>query len=200
MFKVEHRNLSLAQRNKHRMHLQQLPMNSAMQVLHSDNDIPGAYVSGIDHWYGYALRLLFFFSYDHQTLDYILNHCSVFLFQGRHTWRHVSVLKHYYWTRTWLFILYKSHNPLEIFADLPVFSWFYGIPNDMLCTSQCPHFLLIFPENMFSCSTLLFLLYTILKPHLVVDLIDMLPLSRPQLIASLPPQRSYSWVGSRGFV
>ena len=83
---------------------------------------------------------------NHKTLHHILNFCSVFLNQGRYTWRHNSVLNHLVLA---LGSAYSASDTPQIFADLPghLSSSDSTIPSHVLPTSIRPDLVLLFPPN-----------------------------------------------------
>ena len=84
---------------------------------------------------------------NHETLHHILNFCSVFLNQGRYTWRHNSVLNHLVLA---LGSAYSaSDTPPQIFADLHghLSSSNSTIPSHVLPTSLRPDLVLLFPNR-----------------------------------------------------
>ena len=127
---------------------------------------------------------------NHQTLHHILNHCSVFLSQGRYTWRHKSVLNHL------VLALSSAYSNGQIFADLrnclsPSWPYFSAaFPSDILCTSQRPDLVLIFPDKKSSCLNWLILLKLNLKLLIQVHLTNM-PLLSPTLVPSFASVRSF---------
>ena len=84
---------------------------------------------------------------NHQILHHILNHCSVFLSQGPHTWRYNSVLNHLVLALGSAYS--NSNNPPQNFADLRNCLSPSGstMPSDILCTTQSPDLVLIFPDK-----------------------------------------------------
>ena len=84
--------------------------------------------------------------HNHETLHHILNFCSVFLNQGRYTWRHNSVLNHLVLA---LGSAYSaSDTPPQICADLPGRLSLSNstIPSHVLPTSLRPDLVLLFPN------------------------------------------------------
>ena len=66
---------------------------------------------------------------NHETLHHILNCCSIYLNQGRYTWRHKAVRQYFVFA---LVSAFSSVNSLpQIYADLP--------GNICLVTLQFPH-------------------------------------------------------------
>ena len=86
---------------------------------------------------------------NHETLHHILSFSSVFLSQGRYTWRHNSVLN----TRHLVLALGSAYSAFDtprapqIFADLPshLSSSDSTIPTHVLPTSLRPDLVLLFP-------------------------------------------------------
>ena len=76
----------------------------------------------------------------HEILHHILKSCSVFLNQGRYTWRHSSILQH--------LVLALSCAP-QIYADSPGYlsSTDSTIPSHILPTPQRPDLVLLFPNR-----------------------------------------------------
>ncbi len=80
-----------------------------------------------------------------ETLFHVLNGCTVYLQQGRYTWRHNSVLLYIYNTLSEL--LQQRDGYSEVLVDLPGYQQGNTIPADVIPTNQIPDLVVLDREN-----------------------------------------------------
>ena len=83
---------------------------------------------------------------NHETLHHVLNCCSIYLNQGRYTWRHNSVLQHLVLALGSAFS--PVNSPPQIYINLPGYlSSDSTNPSHIPSTTERPNLVLLFPHR-----------------------------------------------------